>query len=104
MEIAYLENQADQIAANEQRAYEDIRIRRDGTPSAMPPSPTLPMRFWAVVEEAPDGGESGDVEGRLADYEQWLKVLRKNGLYEGPTELKRVGKDADASEEAQEPE
>jgi hypothetical protein len=104
MEVAYLQHQYEQIVFNDQRVYEDIRIRRDGTPSAIPPAPTLPLRFWAVVEWVPDGGEDDTVENRLANYEQWLKVLKKNGLYEGPTELKRVNReDADASQEAQEP-
>ena len=96
MEVNYLINQEEQIAINDRRAYEDIRIRMDGSPSAIPPSPSLPLRFWAVIEYPPDGGEGDTVENRLADYEQWLKVLRRNGLYEGPTRLRFVNREDSA--------
>jgi hypothetical protein len=100
LEIGYLQQREEQIAVNDRRAYEDIRIRRDGHPSAVPPSPTLPLRLWAVIEDVPDGDEYDGVGERLRAYRAWMVVLRRNGLYNGPTDLKRVnGEEDDGSQE-----
>ena len=88
LEFVYLVNQEADIDSNDNRRWEGIRVRKDGTPSAVPPHPTLPLRFWAVVEAPPDGYEYEDVQSRLSNYQEWLRVLKRNGLYDGPTALK----------------
>ena len=88
LEYAYLVNQEADITSNDERRWQDVRMRKDGTPSAAPPHPTVPLRFWAVVEAVPDGYEYEDVQQRLANYQEWLRVLKRNGLYDGPTTLK----------------
>lgn len=75
------------------RTGEGLRMRADGSPSAAPPQATLPLDLWATVQELPDGGEGEGVPERLHWYREWLRRLRKNGLYDGPTELKRVNDD-----------
>lgn len=87
LEFSYLVNQEADISTNDARRWEDARIRKDGTPSAVPPHPVVPLSHWAVIEAAPDGAEYEDVRDRLAGYREWLKVLRRNGLYDGPTRL-----------------
>lgn len=96
LEYAYLVNQEADIANNDARKYEDLRMRADGSPSAVPPHPTLPLSLWAVVEEAPDGEEHESVHDRLRGYQEWLRVLRRNGLYEGPTRLRFVNREESA--------
>jgi len=68
------------------RARQDLRVRRDGSPSARPPVPSLPLDFWAVVEDPPDGGDYY-LSHKLARYQGFLKKWKDHGLYDGPTEL-----------------
>jgi hypothetical protein len=101
LEFSYLANQDADIANNDRRMLEDLRMRADGSPSAVPPRPVVPLRFWAVVEAPPDGYEYESVYDRLVGYREWLRVLKRNGLYDGPTELTLVNpesreEDADA--------
>jgi hypothetical protein len=74
------------------RTQEGLRMRADGSPSAVPPQATLPVDLWATVQDAPDGGEYSPPD-RLRAYQEWLKKLQANGLYDGPTELTRVNDD-----------
>lgn len=80
----------DQVESAAERAAEGLRRRKDGTPSAVPPRAVVPLSLWAVYEDVPDGGDDEDVENRLANYEFWLRRLKRNGLYDGPVTLKRV--------------
>lgn len=89
----YAELVEDQVWDARVRTEEGLRRRADGSPSAAPPQSTLPVSYWAVVEAVPDGGEGDTVENRLADYELWLKALKKNGLYTGPTKLTRINEE-----------
>jgi hypothetical protein len=54
-----------------------LRRRRDGTPSAREPVPTLSL----------DGGVWSSTDARLKSYEHHLKMWKARGLYHGPTEL-----------------
>jgi len=76
------------------RTMEGLRRRADGSPSAVPPQATLPVDLWATVQDAPDGGEYSPAD-RLRAYQEWLRKLQQNGLYDGPTELTKVNSDAD---------
>ena len=96
MRRQYQEIEADTVVEADQRAGWDLRMRADGSPSARAPASTLPLRFWAVVEELPDGGEDDGTVGRLATYREWLRFWKEKGLYDGPTRLKRVNDDDDS--------
>lgn len=93
MRVEYGELCQDQVLESNSRALEGLRARKDGTPSARAPQAVVPLQLWAVYEETPDGGEDDSVENRLANYELWLKRLKRNGLYDGPTTLKRVNRE-----------
>jgi hypothetical protein len=83
----------DAIQEADARTGDGLRMRADGSPSAVPPQATLPVELWATVQELPDGGDGEGVPERLHWYREWLRRLQKNGLYDGPTELKRVNDD-----------
>jgi hypothetical protein len=89
LEASYVETQAMDIRLNDLRALEDIRRRADGHPSAQPPQPTLPLRNWATVQGDAVGEEYETVADRLLAYESWLRGLKRHGLYDGETTLKR---------------
>lgn len=90
MRDTYAQLCRDQVESAHERAREGLRRRKDGSPSAVTPQAVVPLRLWAVYEDVPDGSDYEDVENRLANYELWLRQLKKNGLYDGPTKLKRV--------------
>jgi hypothetical protein len=69
------------------RTLQNLKIRRDGSPSAHQPAATLPVALWATVQATPDGDEDGSVRSRLTMYRYHLIQLKARGLYDGPTEL-----------------
>ena len=98
--VARMRQFYDQLCRNaiqeaDRRSREGLRRRADGSPSAVPPQATLPVELWATVQELPDGGEGEGVPERLHWYREWLKALQKNGLYDGPTELRIVNREVD---------
>jgi hypothetical protein len=96
----YHSNEDEWLAAVTKRAAEDVRRRRDGTPSAVPPHPTVPLVLWAVYEATPDGGDYETQEAALSWYQGWLRRWKAMGLYDGGTDLIYVNrKDPDAQEE-----
>lgn len=90
MRDQYQERALEDAREADSRALQDLRMRADGSPSARHPAATLPLSYWAVVEDLPDGGEDDGTEGRLAHYRDWLRFWKDKGLYHGPTRLKRV--------------
>jgi hypothetical protein len=83
----YHSNEDEWMAAVTKRAAQDLRRRRDGTPSAVPPHPTVPLVLWAVYEATPDGGDYDDQYDALEAYQGWLRRWRARGLYDGGTDL-----------------
>jgi hypothetical protein len=82
MESDYVEHLEMDIRLQDTRRYEDLRMRADGSPSASPPHPVLPLKHWATIQGDPAG------------------ALKKNGLYDGPTALTFVRKENEDEDES----
>jgi hypothetical protein len=87
LEALYVQRALAYAAIEDARANDDLRMRKDGSPSARAPAAVLPVSNWAMVTHAPEGDGYESVRHRLEGYRAWLEVLRSRGLYEGPVEL-----------------
>lgn len=103
MTEAYQGLQDMDIRSWDSRSREDLRMRRDGQPSARPPAATVPVSYWATVLDDPGGSEEGGTDEKLRQYQDWMQHWKDLGLYHGSVELKIVNKEyADASGDASE--